>query len=197
MVMRRVLIAVALVFGLMIPLTVWAQENEHVEVGVFANYFRLNRNNVDLNFAGLGGRVGFNVHRNVQIEAEMAYDFERAFNNEFHNGDTFTTVRSKTRILHGLFGPKFQAGSDNFRVFATGKVGLISFSTTNQNVTEGFEGALGAVNNGDSKFAVYPGGGIEGFIGPIGIRLEAGDEIYFDHGARNNLRVSAGPTFRF
>ena len=195
--MRRVLIAVALVFGLMTPLMVWAQENEHVEVGAFANYFRLSRDNVDLNFVGLGGRAGFNVHQNVQLEAEMAYDFERAFNNDFRNGDTITTVRSKTRILHALFGPKFQAGSGNFKAFATGKVGLISFSTTNQNVAEGFEGSLGAVNNGDSKLAVYPGGGIEGFFGPLGIRLEAGDEIYFDHGARNNLRVSAGPVFRF
>jgi hypothetical protein len=196
--MRRVLIAVALVFGLMTPLMVWAQEgNEHVEVGVFANYFRLSRNNVDLNFVGLGGRAGFNVSQNVQLEAEMAYDFERAYNNDFRNGDTLTTVRSKTRILHGLFGPKFQTGSGNFKAFATGKVGLISFSTTNQNPGEGFEGSLGAVNNGNAKLAVYPGGGVEGFFGPIGIRLEVGDEIYFDNGARNNLRVSAGPSFRF
>lgn len=195
--MNRVLITAALVFGLMTPLMVWAQENEHVEVGVFANYFRLNRNNVDVNFLGAGGRVGFNLQQNVQLEAEMAYDFERAYNNDFRNGDNFTTVRSKTRILHALFGPKFQAGSGNFKAFATGKVGLISFSTTNQNAEQGFQGALGAVNNGDSKFAVYPGGGLEGFVGPIGIRVEVGDEIYFDNGARNNLRVTAGPTFRF
>ena len=195
--MKRILMAVALMFGLMTPLMVWAQENEHVEVGVFANYFRLSRNNVDVNFLGLGGRAGFNVHRNVQIEAEMAYDFERAYNSEFRNGDNFTTVRSKTRVLHGLFGPKFQAGSGNFKAFVTGKVGLVSFSTTNQNPGQGFQGALGAVDNGNAKPAVYPGGGIEGFFGPIGIRLEAGDEIYFDNGARNNLRVTAGPTFRF
>ena len=195
--MKRVLITAALVFGLMTPLMVWAQENEHVEVGVFANYFRLSRNNVDVNFLGAGGRVGFNVHPNVQLEAEMAYDFERAYNNEFRNGDSFTTNRSNTRILHGLFGPKFQAGVGGFKVFATGKVGLISFSTTNQNVQQGFEGSLGAVDNGNAKLAVYPGGGIEGFAGPIGIRVEVGDEIYFDNGARNNLRITAGPTFRF
>ena len=195
--MKRVLITAALVFGLMTPLMVWAQENEHVEVGVFANYFRMSRNDVNLNFLGLGGRAGFNVHRNVQLEAEMAYDFERAYNSEFRNGDNFQTVRSKTRILHGLFGPKFQGGSGNFKGFVTGKVGLISFSTTNQNPGQGFQGALGAVEDGNAKLALYPGGGIEGFIGPIGIRVEAGDEIYFDHGARNNLRVTAGPTFRF
>jgi hypothetical protein len=190
--------AVALVFGLMAPLMVWAQEgNEHVEIGAFANYFRLNRNNTNVNFLGLGGRAGFNVSQNVQLEAEMAYDFEKAFTTDVQNGDTITAVRTKTRVLHGLFGPKFQTGSGNFKAFATGKVGIISFSSTNQNPSQGFVGSLDAVNNGSAKLAVYPGGGIEGFWGPIGLRLEAGDEIYFDHGARNNLRVSAGPAFRF
>lgn len=196
--MRRILMAVSLVFGLMTPLMVWAQEgNEHVEIGAFANYFRLNRNNTNVNFLGLGGRAGFNVSQNVQLEAEMAYDFEKAFTTDVQSGDTITAVRTKTRILHGLFGPKFQTGSGNFKAFATGKVGIISFSSTNQNPSQGFVGSLDAVNNGSAKLAVYPGGGIEGFWGPIGLRLEAGDEIYFDHGARNNLRVSAGPTFRF
>jgi hypothetical protein len=38
---------------------------------------------------------------------------------------------------------------------------------------------------------------VEGLMGPVGLRLEFGDDIYFDNGARNNLRVSFGPTFRF
>jgi hypothetical protein len=44
---------------------------------------------------------------------------------------------------------------------------------------------------------MYPGGGVEGFWGPIGLRLEAGDEIYFDNGTHNNLKVTFGPAFRF
>jgi hypothetical protein len=43
----------------------------------------------------------------------------------------------------------------------------------------------------------YPGGGLEGHIGPIGLRLDVGDEIYFNHGAHNNLRASFGPYIRF
>jgi hypothetical protein len=39
--------------------------------------------------------------------------------------------------------------------------------------------------------------GLEAFGGPIGIRLEVGDEVYFLNGARNNLRVTFGPQFRF
>jgi hypothetical protein len=28
----------------------------------------------------------------------------------------------------------------------------------------------------------YPGGGVEAHLGPVGLRLEAGDEMYFSHG---------------
>jgi hypothetical protein len=170
-----------------------AVSGDHVEVGVFADYFRLNAD-PKLNYAGLGGRVGFNVHRDIQLEGEMAYDFDRSYNNPFDNG---TLVRAKTHVLHGLFGPKFQTGSGKFRLFVTGKAGLISFTTNDQNAPTGFKSALGAVGNGNAKFAVYPGGGVEGFLGPIGLRLEVGDDIYFDNGARNNLRVTFGPTIRF
>jgi hypothetical protein len=182
-----------------LPGTVFAQshDSDHVQVGVFADYFRLDRTDPSLNFVGVGGRLAFNVHPNVALEGEMAYDFERSYTNIFDNGVTQTFDRSKTHILHGLFGPKFQTSSGPVRLFATGKVGLISFTTNNQGTTAGFRSALGAVGNGDAKFAVYPGGGVEGFIGPVGLRLEVGDEIYFDDGARNNLRVTFGPTFRF
>jgi hypothetical protein len=56
---------------------------------------------------------------------------------------------------------------------------------------------LGAITTGETKVALYPGGGIEGFWGPFGLRLEGGDEIYFDNGTRNNLKVTFGPAFRF
>ena len=44
---------------------------------------------------------------------------------------------------------------------------------------------------------MYPGGGFEAFAGPIGVRAEVGDDIYFLNGAHNNLGVSLGPQFRF
>ena len=53
----------------------------------------------------------------------------------------------------------------------------------------------------DARCSLHPihssTGGLEGFVGPIGLRLEAGDEIYLNNGTFNNLRVTAGPTFRF
>ena len=50
---------------------------------------------------------------------------------------------------------------------------------------------------GATYFAIYPGGGIEAFAGPIGVRAEIGDNIFFNDGAHNNMRISFGPQFRF
>jgi hypothetical protein len=197
---KYVFLSLILAASLATPQIIMAQSSsdmDHFEIGAFADYFRLNRSNVDLNFAGLGGRVAFGLNRYAQIEAEMAYDFDRSYTNVFDNGITQTLVPAKTHVLHGLLGPKFQTGSGPFRFFVTAKAGIISFTTNNQNAPSGFQSALGAVGNGNSKFAVYPGGGVEGFWGPIGLRLEVGDDIYFDNGAQNNLRVTFGPMFRF
>jgi hypothetical protein len=99
--------------------------------------------------------------------------------------------------LTALFGPKFQT-SGPVRFFVTTKVGLINFSTSvDPSILSGFTGGVNAITAGDTKFAFYPGAGVEGFWGPIGLRLEAGDNIYFDNGTRNNLRVTFGPQFRF
>ncbi len=170
---------------------------DHFEVGVFADYLRLSQVNPAINFVGVGGRVAFNLRPSVQLEAEMAYDFKRNFTTTFDNGVTTQFVSVRTRPLTALFGPKFQTGSGPFRAFVTGKVGFVNFSTSTQNAPNGFTNAIGGITAGDTKFALYPGGGIEGFWGPIGLRAEVGDEIYFDNGAQNNFRVTFGPQFRF
>lgn len=178
---------------------VLAQESgrsDHAEVGIFAEYFRFGDPAPTRNFLGLGGRAAFNVHPSVQIEAEMGYDFERNYTNTFSNGVTTVSVASRLRTLHGLFGPKFQTGSGPIRVFVTGKVGFENFTVTNQGAPTGFVSAVG-LDSGATYFAVYPGGGIEAFAGPIGVRAEIGDNIFFKNGAHNNMRVSFGPQFRF
>lgn len=176
-----------------------AQEHSdmnHAEVGVFADYFRYTNAHPTANFIGLGGRAGFNVHPNVQIEAEMAYDFKRNYTSTFNNGVTSSTVTASFRTLHGFFGPKFQADAGPLRVFVTGKVGFDNFALSNGNAGASFVNTVG-LNNGMTAFAVYPAGGLELFAGPIGIRAEAGDDVFFNHGAHNNLRVTFGPQFRF
>jgi len=176
-----------------------AQENEqmdHVEFGAFANYYRLTDPGPTRNFIGLGGRAAFGIRSTVQMEAEMAYDFRRDYTSTFQNGVTTVAVPSRLRTLHGFFGPKFQTGSGPVRLFVTGKVGFDNFSVTNLNAPSGFNNSVG-LGTGATHFALYPGGGIEAFAGPIGLRLEAGDDIFFNGGAHNNLRITVGPQFRF
>lgn len=193
---RFVLLAVLAVCSAAPALMAQSDDLNHVEAGVFVDYFKLNRTDPDINFVGVGGRAAFNVHKNTQIEAEMAYDFKRNFTSTFDNGVSTQLVTTRLRTLHALFGPKFQT-SGPFRVFGTFKVGLVNFSVSDQNALPGFRGALGSVTSGDTKAAIYPGGGVEGFWGPFGLRVDIGDEIYFDDGARNNLRITFGPQFRF
>jgi hypothetical protein len=178
-----------------VPMLV-AQSSDQVEVGAFADYFRLSNSSPVQNFVGVGGRAAFNLRPSVQLEAEMAYDFARNYTNTFSNGVTTEAVSSRNRTLRGFFGPKFQTGSGPLRFFVTGKVGFNNFSITNQNATQGFVNTVG-LTNGTTAFAVYPGGGFEAFAGPIGLRAEIGDNIYFRKGAHNNLRVTFGPQFRF
>jgi hypothetical protein len=169
---------------------------DHVEVGAFADYFRFSNASPVRNFFGLGGRVAFGVRPSVQLEAEMAYDFERDFTATFSNGVSTELVSAKMHTLHGVFGPKFQTGSGPFRVFVTGKVGFDNFSINNQGATSGFVNQVG-LTDGATYFALYPGGGVEAFAGPIGLRAEIGDDIYFNNGGHNNLKVTFGPQLRF
>lgn len=177
-----------------------SDHSDHVEVGVFADYFGFRATEPVKNFLGVGARVGFNMNRNVQLEAEMAYDFKRNFTNvcSTNNVDCIgsTTVNSSLRTLHGLVGPKFQTGSGPVRFFVTGKVGFDNFTIDNRNAPVGFTSAVG-LDRGRTDFAVYPAVGVEAFAGPLGLRLEAGDEVYFDNGGHNNLRVTFGPQLRF
>ena len=193
--MRIAMLFVVFAFCLRTP-ALYAQ-SDHVELGAFADYFNLSRTSPHINYVGVGARAGFNVHPNVQIEAEMGYDFDRNFTSTFSDGVTTQFVQSRTRPLHALFGPKFQTNRGPARAFATFKTGFVNFSTSHQNAPAGFVGALGGVTSGNTRPAIYPGGGVEGFWGPIGLRLDGGDEIYFDNGTHNNLKVTFGPAIRF
>ena len=127
----------------------------------------------------------------------MSYDFARNFTSTFSKGVTTQFVQSRLRPLHAMFGPKFETSAGPFRAFGTFKVGLVNFSASNQTGTSGFTGSLGSVTAGNTRPAIYPGVGVEGFWGPFGLRLDAGDDIYFDNGTRNNLKITFGPAFRF
>lgn len=193
--MKKIVLAVIAVLVLSAAPALFAQD--HGEIGVYADYVRLKHAD-NANFWGLGGRVGFNVHSHVQLEAEMSYDFEQSFTNTFTSGGTVTTTRSNLRLLHGMFGPKIQTNTGPVRAFVLLKGGFLNFSGGNSAATLGNVGSqISGIPSGDTNGVFYPGGGVEFFAGPIGLRIEAGDLMYFDRGANHNLRLSVGPTFRF
>jgi hypothetical protein len=186
----------------MVPSLLIAQSSyteNHIEIGAFADYLRFSPINPAINFVGLGGRVGFNVHPNIQLEAEMSYDFERNYTSVSSSGGTTSFATTRLRPLTGLFGPKFQAGSSGpVRAFITGKVGFVNFTNTTAPASgTSFTTSVNNVPYGNTHVAFYPGAGIEGFWGPFGLRLDAGDEIFLSNGTHNNLRVTFGPHLRF
>lgn len=187
--MKKIVLVLTAALFLMVAPATFAQN--HGEFGVFADYVRLHHAN-DANYVGLGGRFGFNVHEHVQLEAEMSYDFAKSFTTTTTNGGTVTVNRTDLRLLHGLFGPKFQTGGQAIRGFVVLKGGFLNFSTDNA-----LAGQFTGVPRGDTNGVFYPGGGVEFFAGPFGVRFEAGDLMYFDNGANHNLRITVGPQFRF
>ncbi len=129
----------------------------------------------------------------------MAYDFNQVFSETYtpSGSGSVTVVRSNLRILDGLFGPTFSTGHGPVRLFATVKGGFVNFRFDPRPATFAtFSSSVTDLRAGDVDGVLYPGGGVEGFIGPVGLRLEAGDEIYFNGGAHNNLRITFGPSIR-
>jgi hypothetical protein len=178
-----------------------AQDNEHVQVGVFADYYRVSQTDSDL--LGVGGRASFLAFKRFKLEGEMAYDFGRAFTENFTDnsfpGITRTTFqRTDLRVLHGLLGPCFNLGKHNIQPFVTVKGGFVNFRLDNSPANFGtFSSSVSGLRENDVTGTFYPGGGLEGHLGPIGLRFDIGDEMYFNCGTHHNLRATFGPVIRF
>ena len=66
--MKRLAILLLLV-GCVLPLAprAQAQDDEHVQVGVFADYLRLSQTG-NTNFGGVGARAGFQLYKELKLE---------------------------------------------------------------------------------------------------------------------------------
>jgi hypothetical protein len=192
--MKRVALLVFLA-GWLVPL---ASGQDHFQVGAYADYFRISQTKT--NMAGLGARVGVKAFPHVMLEGEMSYDFNQAFAEGFTNpsGGAITFQNSNLKVLHGLFGPKIIAGHGAIRPFLTVKGGIINFRLDPRPASfSGFASSVDNLRANNVSGTLYPGAGLEGHIGPVGLRLEAGDEIYFAGGAHHNPRITFGPFIRF
>jgi hypothetical protein len=187
---------VALLFVLATVLVPVAAAQEHFQLGAYGDYFRVSQTKTNL--AGIGARVGTKLLPHVMLEGEMSYDFKQAFTENFNTTPTVTVVNSNLKVLHGLFGPKLVAGHGAIRPFFAVKGGFVNFRLDPRPASVGT--AISSIENLRSKNVsgtLYPAAGLEGHLGPLGLRLEAGDEMYFDSGTHHNPRICFGPFIRF
>lgn len=189
---------ILMLLGMALALTPGLLAQDHGEAGVYGEYFRFQ--GLDANMVGVGGRVSFNFIKKAQLEAEMGYLFKRGFLEDFNNGipGNASLVNSNVRVLHGEFGPKFNFLSGPFHPFVTVKGGFFNTEINGQAPGPGFTSQINNLRTGNVNGTLYPGGGVEGYLGFIGLRLDVGDEIIFNRRhANHNLRVTFGPHIRF
>ena len=172
---------------------------QHLEIGGFGEYENVRVPGLPSSAFGLGGRVDIGLHRLFQAEFETAYDFKHP---EFTLNNAITAgilTQSKVGILHANAGLKVQSPGGSFFIFVKGGANRYDpeLSTTVIGGSPFGISTITAQQNSFTKGIFYPGGGFGFHAGPLGIRLDAGDEIYWSNGAHNNFRVTFGPTFRF
>jgi hypothetical protein len=176
---------------------VYAQNR--VEVGLLLDYLSVSQTKTN-NF-GVGGRLGYRIHRNVMMEGELAYGYGINFQEVYRNvtnGDVTAIGRTSIGVTDGLFGPMLQPAHGHFRPFVTLKGGFIDFRLSPSLIpySSVVSTALG-IRTSSLNATLYPGAGAEATLGPVGLRLEFGDAIYFNGGEHNNLRITFGPILRF
>jgi hypothetical protein len=172
---------------------------ERVEAGVFVDYLSISQTNTN-NF-GVGGRFGYRIHRKLLIEGELAYDYGINFDETYRNitnGNITAIEHTSIGVTQGLFGPTLQPARGRFRPFITLKGGFMDFRLSPSLLPlSSVESTLLGIRTSSVNAAVYPGTGVELSLGPVGLRFELGDDIYFNGGAHNNLRLTFGPILRF
>lgn len=176
-----------------------SQAQSRMEAGVFLDSLSISQTSTN-NF-GLGARFGYRVHHDVMLEGELAYDYGINFDEAYRNvtnGNIGAIERTSIGVTHGLFGPKLQPGGGGFRPFVTMKAGFVDFRLSPSLLPySNIVSPILGLRDSNLNFALYPAGGIEAAHGPVGLRFEMGDEIYFNNGGHNNLRVTFGPIIRF
>jgi hypothetical protein len=172
---------------------------KRVEAGLLLEYLSVSQTNT--NNLGVGGRLGYRIHRNVMMEGELAYGYGINFQEVYRNvtnGDVTAIERTSIGVTDGLFGPMLQPAHGHLRPFVTLKGGFIDFRLSPSLIpySSVVSTALG-IRTSSVNATLYPGVGAETTLGSVGLRLEFGDAIYFNGGAHNNLRITFGPILRF
>lgn len=172
---------------------------QHVEVGGFGNYSDLNIPTFPSNGLGVGARASIGIHRLLQLEVEGAYDIKHSQFAFARSVSSFTVVESKIGVVHANGGLKLQTPGGSYFVFLKGGANWYDPGRNITTVTgPSITSSTSAISlNTFTRGVLYPGAGIGFHAGPLGIRLDVGDEMSWDNGFQNSLRVTFGPTLRF
>ena len=176
-----------------------AHAQKRVEAGLLLDYLGVSQTQTN-NF-GVGGRLGYRVYHNVMVEGELAYDygvnFQEVYSN-IANGNVTEIAQTSIGVTQVLFGPKLQLSHGHLDPFVTLKGGFIDFRLSPSLIPySSVVSTVLAIRTSNLNAALYPAGGAEATLGPLGLRLEFGDLIYFNDGEHNNLRITFGPILRF
>ncbi|MFP5236225.1 MAG: hypothetical protein ACLGSD_09995 [Acidobacteriota bacterium] len=176
-----------------------ANAQSRMEAGAFLDYLSVSQTQTPN--IGLGARFGYRAHRHVMLEGELAYDYGVNFNELYvniANGSVAAIEKTSIGVTDGLLGPMIEPAHGHLRPFATLKGGLIDFRLSPSLLPySSVTSTVFGIRSSNVNAALYPGGGAEASLGPVGLRLEFGDLMYFNSGAHNNLRVTFGPILRF
>lgn len=170
-----------------------------MEAGLFLDYLDVSQTQTPN--VGLGGRFGYRVYPHVMAEGELNYDYGVNFRELYlnvANGDVAAIGSTSIGLTDGLFGPMLEPAHRHFRPFVTLKGGFVDFRLSPSLVpySNVVSSVLG-IRTSNVNAALYPGAGAEASLGPVGLRLEFGDLVYFNRGGHNNLRITFGPIVRF
>lgn len=173
---------------------------QHFEASAFVGYAHLDAPNLPQNTVALGGRVDLPFYRFMKFEVEGGYDFPIPEISISTAGNVAITTTKEISGWRANGGLKFQSHGGSYFFFLKGGAYLLQPSV-NVRVIGGIPITVSPPTTTSTsvwKGTFYPGAGISFFAGPIGFRLDGGDEIFWlDGSARNNLRINFGPAFRF
>jgi hypothetical protein len=195
--MSKWLLVLAGILLLMPP--AWLRAQSRAEAGVFLDSLNISQTGTEN--VGIGGRFGYRVYPHVMLEGELSYDFGVNFQETYRNianGAIAAVASTSIGVTEGWVGPTVEPAHGHFRPFATLKAGFVDFRLSPSLIpySSVVTTALG-IRTSTLNAALYPGGGVVASLGPVGLRLEFGDALYFNSGAHNDLRITFGPVVRF
>lgn len=174
-----------------------AASAQHLELGAFGSYGNFDLPPFPASAVGVGGRVDVGLVSHLALEGEASYDFKHPSVQVLVNGLSTSVTTLRLGVVHANGGFKLQSKKGSFFLFFKG--GVLNFLPDVRTTTVVNAILKNQPRTGTSftEAVFYPGGGISFYAGPLGMRVDAGDEIYWDNGAHHNLRVTFGPTIRF